>query len=123
MDYWDQVRQNIADMRVWLAEVEAKLPPATPRPTPIVTSTIEDDVREADSATRIQKALEREFHVDRRTIYGYAERLVAAYQMDRQVPDWSTNVSFWRTLAERSDDGRTRLARGLATLDSKVAAQ
>jgi hypothetical protein len=115
--YWDEVRKNIADIRAWLAEVESKLDRfAQVRAATPPAQAADDQIAEASSATRIQKVLEREFGIDRRTVLQRAERLVKAYGLDRQFPDWSTDVEFWRKLAERSPDGQTRLARGLASL-------
>jgi hypothetical protein len=115
--YWDEVRKNIADIRAWLSEVESKLNrfEAVRQAAPPAAS-IDESIGEATSATRIQKALEREFGIDRRTVLQRAERLVKAYGLDKDFPDWSTDVDFWRKLAERSPDGQTRLARGLAAL-------
>lgn len=115
--YWDEVRKNIADIRAWLSEVESKLDrisTAAGKLPPALT--VDDQVAEANSATRMQRALEREFGIDRRTVLQRAERLVKAYALDQQFPDWSTDVEFWRKLAERGPDGQTRLARGLASL-------
>ena len=113
--YWDAVRQNIADIRIWLAEVEARLPAKGAAPT----TTVDDDVAAADSATRVQKALEREFGVDRRTILQRATTLVEGMQMNRGVPDWTVDVAFWKRLAERDSSGKTRLERGLKHLEQK----
>ena len=115
--YWDEVRKQISDVRAWLSEVESKLDrfDAARKAAP-PTATVDDSVAEATSATRVQKALEREFGVDRRTVLQRAERLVKAYGLDRQFPDWSTDVLFWQKLAERGPAGQTRLARGLAQL-------
>ena len=94
--YWDEVRKNIADMRIWLSEVEAKL-------------------------DRIQPAVERVVvdsnSIDRRTVLQRAERVVKAYDLMAKLGgDWSTDVEFWRALARRQPDGRVRLAHALATL-------
>lgn len=115
--YWDEVRKNISDIRAWLSEVESKLDrfEAVRKAAPPVESAAEV-IATATSATRIQKALEREFGIDRRTVLQRAERLVKAYGLDKQFPDWSTDVEFWQKLAERGPDGQTRLARGLASL-------
>ena len=124
--YWDSVLQNIADIRVWLSEVERRIPTNVVRDTPVKppTMSVDDEVAAADSVTRVHKALEREFGVDRRTVYQRVERLVAAYQLDRQVPDWRENVAFHKKMAERNASGRTYLERALAALDAKkVAAQ
>jgi len=124
--YWDMVLQNISDIREWLAQVELNVrreQAARSKPAaPVATNSVDDDVAEADSPTRVQKALEREFHVDRRTVYQRVERLVAAYQLDRKVPDWRSDVEFWKAMAHRDDSGKTRLERGLAALDAKQVA-
>lgn len=124
--YWDMVLQNIADMRVWLTQVEAQIPHAAytaPRAAP-PTLSVDDEVAAADSVTRVHKALEREFGVDRRTVYQRVERYVAAYQIERIVPDWRENVAFHKRMAVRNDAGKTYLERALAALDAKkVAAQ
>ena len=128
MAYWDEIRQNIADIRVWLTEVEAKLDQFAPaarytRPAgpPVAppTSSVDEDVAVADSVTRIHKALEREFKVDRRTIYAYIERVVEAYGLHHQVPDWRANIEFHKRFAERDASGKTRLERALIQLNSK----
>lgn len=116
----DMILQNIADIRVWLAEVERQVQVRRSEAAePPRTTTVDEDVAAADSVTRVHKALEREYGVDRRTVYQRVERLVLAYQLDRQVPDWRTNVAFHKKLAERDANGVTRLARGLAALDAK----
>jgi len=125
--YIEEVRKTIADIRTWLAEVEAKLPRTQAlaqvevRPAP-PTNSVDDDIREADSPTRVQKALEREFKVDRRTIYAYVERIVEAYGMSAKYPDWRTDVAFWKQMAARDASGKTRIERGLITLGSKAVA-
>lgn len=126
MTDWNLVLQNIADIRVWLAEIEQRIRSehsAQPVRVAPPTTSVDEDVAAADSVTRVHKALEREFGVDRRTVYQRVERLVTAMQMDRGVPDWRTNVDFHKRLAERDASGKTRLERGLAYLDQKVAAQ
>lgn len=123
--YWDNVLQNIADIRVWLSEVERNIPTRVLVETPVSpppTMSVDDEVAAADSVTRVHKALEREFHIDRRTVYQRVERLVLAMQMDRATPDWRTNVGFHKRLAERDASGKTRLQRGLEYLDAKRVA-
>ena len=122
MTDWNLVLQNIADIRVWLAEIEQRIRSehnAPARVAPPATTSVDEDVAAADSVTRVHKALEREFGVDRRTVYQRVERLVEAYQLHRNVPDWKSNVAFHKKLAERDASGKTRLERGLATLDAK----
>ena len=123
--YIEEVRRNIADIRTWLAEVEAKLPRvqalAEARQSPPPTSSVDEDVAAADSPTRVQKALEREFKVDRRTIYAYVERIVEAYGMAPKYPDWRTDVAFWKSMAQRDSSGKTRIERGLITLNGAKA--
>lgn len=125
MTDWNLVLQNIADIRVWLAEIEQRIRSEHAAPARSVappTSSVDEDVAAADSVTRVHKALEREFGVDRRTVYQRVERLVLAYQLDRQVPDWKSNVAFHKKLAERDANGVTRLARGLDYLNAKEVA-
>ena len=126
VSYVEEIRRNIADIRTWLAEVEAKLPRvqalAEARQSPPPTSSVDDDVAAADSPTRVQKALERELKVDRRTIYAYVERIVEAYGMAAKYPDWRTDVAFWKQMAQRDASGKTRIERGLIALGSKAVA-
>lgn len=125
MTDWNLVLQNIADIRVWLAEIEQRIRSehaAPARVAPPQTTSVDEDVAAADSVTRVHKALEREFGVDRRTVYQRVERLVLAMQMDRATPDWRTNVAFHKKLAERDASGVTRLQRGLDYLNAKEVA-
>ena len=117
--YWDEVRKNIADMRIWLSKVEAKLDRIQPAVERVVvdSNSIDRAVAHAESATAIQHALGQEFGIDRRTVLQRAERVVKAYDLMAKLGgDWSTDVEFWRALARRQPDGRVRLAHALATL-------
>jgi hypothetical protein len=109
--YWDEVRKQIADVRAWLGEVDSKLDrfEATRKAAVATTSTVDEDVAAAESATGVQKALERELGVDRRTIRAYAERVVKAHGVAEKLPDWAISMRFWRYLAARQPDGRVRL--------------
>lgn len=119
--YWNTVLQNIADIRIWLSEVEARIPREALGPAkPVVpTMSVDEEVAAADSPTRVQKALERELGVDRRTVYQRVETLVEAFQLDRQTPDWRANLGFWKRMAERAPDGKLRMQHGLDTLAAK----
>jgi hypothetical protein len=125
-NYIEEVRRNIADIRTWLAEVEARLPRtvalAEARQAPPPTATVDEEIRAADSPTRVQKALEREFKVDRRTIYAYVERIVEAYGMAHKYADWRTDTAFWKQMAARDASGKTTIERGLISLGSKAVA-
>jgi len=117
--YWDEVRKNIADMRIWLTEVEAKLDRIQPRIDAVVVDSLSVDraVAAAESATAVQHALGQEFGIDRRTVLQRAERVVKAYDlMSKLGGDWATDVDFWKAMARRQPDGRVRLAHALATL-------
>ena len=129
--YVEEIRRNIADIRSWLSEVEAKLPrtqvlaqvvPAPAKPPIDERIAIDREVRAAVSPTGVQKALEREFKVDRRTIYAYVERLVEAYGQQAKYPDWRTDENFWKRWAERDASGKTLIERGLIALGSKAVA-
>jgi hypothetical protein len=86
-----------------------------------VTS-VDEDVAAATSATAVQRALERELGIDRRTVLAKAERLVKAHGIDQKLPDWSTNLRLWKHLAERMPTGNTRLVDGLFALNAKKEA-
>ena len=119
--YWDMVLQNIADIRAWLAQVESSVALARVLEQPAAPKlSVDEEIAAADSPTRVQKALEREYHVDRRTIYQRVERVVEAFQLQRQVPDWRENLEFWKYMAERSGDMR-RFDAALAKLTAKEA--
>jgi len=119
--YWDMVLNNIADIRTWLAQVEASVQHERVHAEPTAPkATVDEDIAAADSPTRVQKALEREYHVDRRTIYQRVERVVEAYQLGRKVPDWRENLAFWKYMAERTGDQR-RFDAALAQLAAKEA--
>jgi len=118
------LRAELGEVNAWrettnrkLTALQAKLDAlATAKPV-LQTSTVDEDVAAADSVTRVHKALERELGVDRRTIYSRVERLVAAHELDKRIPDWQTNVEFARYLAARMPDGRVRLQHALESLE------
>jgi len=110
----DEVRKQISDVRSWLTDVEAKLDSAVVSKLPVAT--VDADVAAATSATAVQKALERELGIDRRTVLAKAERVVKAHGIDAKLPDWSTNVRFWKYLAERQPSGNVRLIDALFAL-------
>ena len=120
--YWDMVLQNISDIRIWLAQVEQNVAHARvhdePAPAP-KTSSVDEDVAAAETPTRVQKALEREFGVDRRTVYQRVEAVVEGFQLDRKTPHWRTDLAFWKAMAARDESGRTAVARGMAALKAK----
>jgi hypothetical protein len=43
--------------------------------------------------------------------------VVKAHQLDRQIPDWSTNVRLAKYLASRNEAGARRLVAALAQLE------
>lgn len=110
----NDIRQSIADMRVALAELEARLDRLT-KAAP--ASTVDEDIADADSATRVYKALERELGLDRRTILSKVERVVKAFGLERQFPDWSTDVKLARYMASKNETGTRRLVAALALLE------
>jgi|SRR5215471_4090047 len=111
-----ETRQQISDVRAWLADVESKLDRFKIEPAP--TMSVDEMVAAAESATAVQKALERELGIDRRTVLAKAERLVKAHRLDAKLPDWSTNVRLWKYLAERQSTGNVRLVDGLFALNA-----
>lgn len=119
---WDEIRKQIADVRAWLTEVEGKLDRFESARKTVTPSTVDEDVAAAESATGVQKALERELGVDRRTIRAYAERVVKAHGIEAKMPDWAISMRFWRYLAARQPDGRVRLQVALDELKSGAAA-
>lgn len=122
--YWDMVLQNIADIRVWLAQVERNAQHAQAHaaaPAKPETTSVDEEIAAADSVTRIHKAMEREWHVDRRTVYQRVERVVHAFGIERKVPDWRTNVEFHRELFSKRD-GERRIEIALAQLQERVSA-
>src|SRR5262249_44152636 len=115
----NEINTQLGWVRQWAAgvqtELETLLAGGSIAPP---TMTVDEQVAEADSPTRVLKALEREFGKDRRTILGYVERLVKVYQLERKYgADWSKNLQLFKDLAARHSDGRTQLARGIASLD------
>jgi len=116
-----ETRKQIEDVKLWLTQVEAKLDRFHVATAPIRVSSTDEDVASATSATQIQKALERELGIDRRTVLAKAERLVRAHALDEKIPDWSTNVRLWKYLAERQSTGNVRLIDGLFALNAAKA--
>jgi len=116
-----ETRKQIDDVRAWLAEVETKLDRFHAATAPIIVASIDEDVAAATSATAVQKALERELGIDRRTVLAKAERLVRAHRLDERIPDWSTNLRLWKYLADRMPSGNTRLVDGLFALSAAKA--
>lgn len=112
LTYLDEVRNQISDIRAWLAEVEVKLD----RFKAVPTTTVDEDVAAAGSVTAVHKALERELGVDRRTVLSYVERLVKAHGVAEKLPDWSTNLRFAKYVAQREANGKVRLANAMAAL-------
>jgi len=117
-----ETRKQIDDVRAWLADIESKLDRFSTSVGKLPTLTVDEMVAAAESATTVQKALERELGIDRRTVLAKAERLVKAHGLDAKMPDWSTNVRLWKYLAERQPSGNIRLIDGLFALKSEVAA-
>lgn len=115
----NELVEQLGWVQKWAAGVQTELEALLAGKQAPPTMTVDEQVEEADSPTRVQKALEREFKVDRRTIYSYVERVVHAYQLERTVPDWRVNLGFWKKMAARNAQGTTRLRAALDALDSK----
>jgi|SRR5215472_2329368 len=117
----DRILENITEMRSYLAEVELKVmerrtaPQAAPAVHP--TMSVDDDIDAADSVTRLHKAMEREWHVDRRTVYQRVERVVKAFQLDKQAPEWRADLAFQKRLFAKDADGARAIDRALAKLE------
>lgn len=111
------ILQNIADIRVYLAEAEQEVRrhSSTAVSEKPATMTIDEEIAAADSVTRVHKALEREYGVDRRTIYARVERVVRAYKLG-VVTDLVLN----KRLATRDEQGELPLTRALRKLDAGV---
>ena len=117
-------RNQIADVRAWLAEVEAKLDTAeaaAKQPVRVPTAPVDEEVAAATSVTQVHKALERELGIDRRTVLTKVERVVRAHGIDAKIPDWSTNVRLAKYLAERQPSGNARLVEALLALKGGAA--
>lgn len=117
LTYLDEVRNQISDIRAWLAEVEVKLD----RFKPVVTTTVDEDVAAAGSVTAVHKALERELGVDRRTVLSRVERLVKAHGIEAKLPGWATDLRFAKYVAEREANGQVRLVNALEALKGAAA--
>jgi hypothetical protein len=118
----NELRQQIADVRAWLAEVEAKLDRSTlsqPKAAPLTT---DEYIERATSATQVYKALEPELGVDRRTILARVERIVRAHGFAESIPDWGTSLVLAKHLAGRTEDGTRRIVAAIAELDTPVGA-
>jgi hypothetical protein len=110
----NDIRQAISDMRLALIELEGRLDRLTKQAP---AQSVDEYIADADTATRVYKALEPELGLDRRTILAKVERVVKAHQLDRQIPDWSTNVRLAKYLASRNEAGARRLVAALAQLE------
>jgi hypothetical protein len=110
----NDIRQAISDMRVALVELETRLDRLTKQAP---AQSVDEYIDAADTATRVYKALEPELGLDRRTILAKVERVVKAHQLERQFPDWSTNVRLAKYLASRNPAGARRLVAALAQLE------
>lgn len=109
------ILQNIADMRTYLADVELEVrrhAKSAPVEKP-ATLTIDEEIAAADSVTRIHKALEREYGVDRRTVYARVERVAHAFKLG-SVSDFKLN----QRLAERDANGDLALTRAMRKLEA-----
>jgi hypothetical protein len=120
-DWTAEVRSQIADVRAWLADVEQKLDRVSTVVSKLPTTTVDEDVAAATSATAVQKALERELGIDRRTVLAKAERVVKAHDVEAKLPGWSTDLRFWKYLAERQPSGNVRLIDALFALSTGAA--
>jgi hypothetical protein len=109
------IRQQLADIRAWLAETEHKLDRMTlaPKAAPLSTDEI---IAAASSATAVYKSLEQELGVDRRTILARVERLVKAHNLAERFPEWGTDLKLAKYLAERVDGDRRRITVALEAL-------
>jgi hypothetical protein len=100
-----EFRQQLSDVRAWLAELESRIERASAAPKAAPLS-VDEQIAEADTATRVYKALEPELGVDRRTILARVERLVKAHSLAERFPNWGTDVALAKYLAERVGDER-----------------
>ena len=117
----DETRKQISDVRAWLADIEARLDQLSTTVSKLPTATVDEDVAAATSATQVQKALERELGIDRRTVLAKVERVVKAHGIDAKIPDWSTNLRLAKYLAERQPSGNVRLVDALFALNGAAA--
>lgn len=117
----NELRQQIADVRAWLSEVESKLASHSEHRA-IPAMSVDEQIEAATSATQVYKSLERELGVDRRTILARVERIVRAHGFAESIPDWGTSLVLAKHLAGRTEDGERRIVAAIAALDTPVGA-
>lgn len=113
-------RNQISDVRTWLAEIETKLDRFVELRKPPSVESVDESVAAATSVTQVHKALERELGIDRRTVLTKVERLVKAHSVADRLPGWSTDLRFAKYVAEREANGRIRLVNALAKLSERA---
>jgi hypothetical protein len=118
----EDIRMGIAEIRTWLSEVERRLDArASYRGKPELPS-VDDEIAAATSATQVQKALERELGIDRRTVLGRIERVVKAFRLEQRFPNYTSDLALHKYLAEKDEHGKRRLSTALAMLEPKKVA-
>jgi hypothetical protein len=108
--YLVETRKALTQVLEYLAVVDAKLvalereyregPP---------TSTVDEVIAQAETATAIYKALEPELKIDVRTVKTRLERVVKAHSLEARFPDWSRDVGLARYMVQRLPNGQRRL--------------
>ena len=121
LTYLDEVRNQISDIRAWLADVEIKLERFESSRKAVPTTTVDEDVAAAGSVTAVHRALERELGVDRRTVLARVEHLVKAHGVAEKLPGWSTDLRFAKYVATREANGKLRLVNALDALKGAAA--
>lgn len=116
--YLAETRKALDSIMEYLAIVDAKLSALERDPASLLppTPSVDERIAEATSATQVYKALETEFGVDRRTLYGRVERIVKAHGLEAKFPDWGRDVALAKYLASRNDQGKRRLLAALEAL-------
>jgi beta-lactamase class D len=102
-----ETRSALASIRDYLTHIEARLDELESA-KPQLPSYAEE-IAEATSTTAVFKVIERRVGLDRRTLLGKLERLVRAHRLEARFPEWSTDVTLARYVAQLEDDGRPRL--------------
>lgn len=117
--YLAETRKALGQVLEYLAVVEAKLNDLERQGLTTVlppTSTVDERIAQAETATAIYKALEPELGVDRRTLLSRVERLVKAHSLEAQFPEWGRDVKLARYLAERLPSGKRRIVEAIDSL-------
>lgn len=114
----DNLAQVIADAQAELADLQLA---ATRFKQPVPGQTVDEYIDQADSATRVYKALEPELGVDRRTILSYVERIVRFYELSTRFPEYGTNLALAKYLASRNPKGQRRIVAALQGMQQEAA--